>query len=234
MSTTIFANIELSTVLGAIGTLYGAYKTYKNKKAVTQKKEIIKSFAQNSCILKDFLVKNKQILGDICQRIDDHRNSKSTRQQDIKFLKDFFMLFENFTQQYDVLPETFLKLYKSLLKNESVFSLSYGFDRYINALRLFTTVHRKEYEQLKVDYLELKDTFFTLRKKPGSLTDDEMDELMGDVDKILKDFQALFKNAEELEPFITELCLKYDTQDEDKKSKNIYSKVEEYLGYLFE
>lgn len=143
---------------------------------------------------------------------------------DFDTIREFDKKAEILLTQYKAFRGVLMELYVRLLKDESQFSLSYGFERYINAFRNFLS--RKDLK--------------TAEEQIKSLSD--IDELMFSKDAITESRKSIFKRVNRLEAiwkenpsFSVEECINYHIKEMEKQypSYSPENSVQEKAVYAY-
>ena len=190
-------------------------KINREKKEQEEKERLIATFAEQTSKINDFTETFFSAINIIQHYRKEKCEDASTKLNGI--LPQYLKVINVSSQAYD----SIFSLYKAMLKHESDFPLSKGFDRVINACRNFCYNSRAVITECGKKFDKLNSHFHEIynRVQNGEpylpKYNLEFDQLNGDLyNTILK----LYPLVEELDPYIFELNTKYDIQsDMDKQ-----------------
>ena len=121
-------------ILGVILTYFEIQRNKKEKIRINKLKEIEKNLIES--VQK---MKLDDDIKDVLKNIEDAENNFN-----IEVIRDYDEKAFHFVSKFNEYKETLIPIYKQLLVDETNFSLSYGFERYINAFREFISVETEK------------------------------------------------------------------------------------------
>lgn len=144
---------------------------------------------------------------------------------------DFIERWKNFASEYGRLIEKVEKLYEQLLRDEEMFPLSYGFERYINAFRDFIT-SKKILIKFNKDVADFENALSSLKNQVGRngyIRDSAITTMV-----LMHKYMFLYKNGkEDLERAMAEDSILNKYQDINEKTKG-FLQLFKYVEYTQE
>jgi len=139
-----FAVETVIAILGLIITVIEVMKSKKEKRAEKEKKAIFKRLiteisAVNLTELIESIRQDEYFIG----KFHDMKPEDIFEGKQNKLFLDYYNQCNNYLTSYDKFVDAIEAVYRSMVKNEDCFSLSYGFGRYIIVFREFISVKNK-------------------------------------------------------------------------------------------
>lgn len=161
-----------------------------------EERAIISEMAKNSCGLTDLIYE----LSDLINIINSKADKAGTGNEMLQAIIDYGI---KTCSEYSEFRNKIINIYKKMLQNEEHFSLSYGFNRYIDAFRDICLDDSLE-QLMKESYLDIINYVKSHREETGNAY---LASLMN------KHMQAEYKclnQLRELELYVKEITFKYE------------------------
>lgn len=166
---------------------------------VRKKKKLFESFANQSTIIDGFIRKFNGFFA----KIDDFNTNSASGEEVVKAVIDGVESLQSSAKDFYPIMED---LYTAFLQNESEFSMSYGYDRYINHIRVFLDHFKKADDKMIGCHNVLLNY---VKNVQAQIVDLDSVTLKKNLDANIAAVNELRQSVNNICPILNEIMLKY-------------------------
>lgn len=203
-----YINVGINTLLALIGVIIAVLQYKNDKRESKRKQEAALLEEKNIRLIKDIAVQTKSV-----NKFDEIRDCKEKIGPYLNNLGNFpelFPLSQELAVCYNELLSEIEPLYKQLVINESSFSVSYGYGRYIDAFREFL-VSKKDCKEFASMIYALSE----INVSGEGIDEQELQknrEIFAKIyNKFVIQFQKLCDNVDKVVVLVEEIRIKYES-----------------------
>lgn len=203
-----YFELFIESFLAVLGIIIAIVQLNIDKRQKREEEKMREKSEEEKNIIIDLLNQSEGVMGAInafAEEINLINEKANVEGAGLVMLQSMMNSGPIMINEYDKVRKNLLAVYKKILQNEERFSLSYGFNRYIDAFRNFC-LNDVEVNQMRFAFAILVD-FVKHNQNKDSFDSKKLIELMNNFQK--ESFDCM-KQLQDIDLYIKELKLKYE------------------------
>ena len=203
-----YFELFIESFLAVLGIIIAIVQLNIDKRQKREEEKMREKSEEEKNIIIDLLNQSEGVMGAInafAEEINLINEKANVEGAGLVMLQSIINSGPIIINEYDKVRKNLLAVYKKILQNEERFSLSYGFNRYIDAFRNFC-LNDVEVNQMRFAFAILVD-FVKHNQNKDSFDSKKLIELMNNFQK--ESFDCM-KQLQDIDLYIKELKLKYE------------------------